>query len=163
MIVDMAGFERLRSSHPEGRIVLAAGSFDLLHAGHLDYLEWARSQGDLLVVIVNDDVTIKRAKGRYRPIASEQDRLRLIDAMKPVGYAMITHDIYDVAVEQAARKLRPDVIALYHDTWSEPRLRGLRAALPGVTVLTDERAKVDSSTDIMKRVVEAHRKEHAAG
>lgn len=79
--------ERLRST---GRkLVFTNGCFDLLHAGHVDYLAFARSQGDALLVGVNSDASVRRNKGPTRPIVPEQDRTYVLAALQAVDYVVL--------------------------------------------------------------------------
>jgi D-glycero-beta-D-manno-heptose 1-phosphate adenylyltransferase len=79
--------ERLRA---EGQvIVFTNGCFDLLHTGHLDYLAFAREQGDCLVVGLNSDASVRRAKGPKRPIVPEMERARMLLGLKPVDYVVL--------------------------------------------------------------------------
>lgn len=71
------------------RIVFTNGTFDLLHAGHVAYLEFARRQGDVLVVGVNSDASVRRYKGPGRPIQRERDRARILAALECVDYVVI--------------------------------------------------------------------------
>ena len=89
---------------------MATGVFDLLHPGHILYLTEAKKLGDELVVVVARDRTAERFK--HRPITSEDHRVRMVAALKPMDRAMLGHegDIYDILTE-----LRPDVIALGYD------------------------------------------------
>ena len=83
---------RLRA---EGRrLVTTNGSFDLLHAGHLDQLEEARRQGDALFVGVNTDAAVRAAKGPHRPLISEEARAALLAALTCVDYVMIMPGSY---------------------------------------------------------------------
>ncbi len=66
------------------RVVMTNGCFDLLHLGHVDYLERARALGDVLVVAVNSDASVQRLKGPGRPIVSETARYRLLAALEAV-------------------------------------------------------------------------------
>ena len=71
------------------KVVFTNGVFDILHVGHLTYLEEAKSFGDILVVGINSDSSVKVNKGDKRPINSEQDRAKMILGLKPVDYAVI--------------------------------------------------------------------------
>ena len=76
--------EQLKSA---GRVlVFTNGCFDLLHAGHVTYLQFARQQGDALVVGLNSDASVRRAKGPTRPINAEQDRALVLGALECVDY-----------------------------------------------------------------------------
>jgi rfaE bifunctional protein nucleotidyltransferase chain/domain len=96
--------EKLRS---EGRaVVFTNGCFDLLHAGHVEYLAWAREQGDALIVGLNEDESVRCIKGRARPIVPFADRAKVLLALRSV----------DVVVPFAERtpellldRIRPDV------------------------------------------------------
>ena len=66
------------------KVVFTNGCFDILHAGHVTYLTEAKRQGDILIVGVNSDASVKRLKGETRPINSEYDRAFVLDALKSV-------------------------------------------------------------------------------
>jgi D-glycero-beta-D-manno-heptose 1-phosphate adenylyltransferase len=96
--------ERLRQ---EGhRIVFANGCFDLLHVGHLRYLECARQQGSVLVVGVNSDRAVGKLKGEGRPLLGERHRAELLAALESVDYVVIFDEL---TAEEVLRDLRPDV------------------------------------------------------
>jgi len=90
--------------------VMASGVFDILHAGHLRYLEEARSLGDELVVVVATDNTVRKRK--HEPIIPEKMRLELIQGLKPVDKAFLgtEGDFLDIVLD-----IRPDIIALGYD------------------------------------------------
>lgn len=90
------------------RIVLTNGAFDLLHVGHLRYLQAAKAFGDLLVVAVNSDASVKRAKGSSRPVVPEDERAELVAALSCVDYVTVFED--DTVVP-LIRAIRPDVHA----------------------------------------------------
>ena len=71
------------------KVVFTNGCFDILHAGHVTYLTEAKRQGDILIVGVNSDSSVKRLKGETRPINSEYDRAFVLDALKSVDYTVI--------------------------------------------------------------------------
>jgi rfaE bifunctional protein nucleotidyltransferase chain/domain len=96
--------ERLRR---EGRrIAFANGCFDLLHVGHVRYLEGARAEGDVLVVGVNSDRAVAALKGPNRPVLGAQGRAELVAALESVDYVVIFDDLTAAAI---LRDLRPDV------------------------------------------------------
>ena len=90
------------------RVVLANGCFDLLHAGHVRYLEDARARGDLLVVALNDDASVRALKGAPRPVVPLADRAEVIAALRCVD-AVTCFSERDL--EATLRILRPDVHA----------------------------------------------------
>ena len=89
------------------RIVLTNGCFDLLHAGHVHLLDRARAEGDVLVVAVNSDASIRRLKGPERPLVSEADRTRVLAALDAVDAVVVFADDTPQALIEA---LRPDVL-----------------------------------------------------
>lgn len=71
------------------KIVFTNGCFDILHVGHISYLENAKKQGDILIVGVNSDASTRRLKGPTRPINNENDRACMLSALKSVDYTVI--------------------------------------------------------------------------
>jgi len=90
--------------------VMASGVFDILHPGHLRYLQEAREQGDELVVVVATDATVRRRK--HEPITPERMRLELVSALKMVDHAYLGTD---GAMFPVVERIRPDIIALGYD------------------------------------------------
>jgi rfaE bifunctional protein nucleotidyltransferase chain/domain len=90
------------------RVVFANGCFDILHVGHVRYLEGARREGDVLVVAVNDDASVCGLKGPRRPILNENARADLVAALRAVDYVVVFHE---PNVEPLLELLRPDVHA----------------------------------------------------
>lgn len=88
------------------RIALANGHFDLLHVGHLRYLEAARREADVLVVAINDDDSVARLKGNGRPLVPAAERAELLAALDPVDFVVIFDG--DTPAPLLSR-LRPDV------------------------------------------------------
>lgn len=74
---------------PKSRIVFTNGCFDIIHAGHVQYLNQAKALGDILIVGLNSDDSVHRLKGPTRPINSEEDRATVLGALKPVDYVVI--------------------------------------------------------------------------
>lgn len=101
--------ERVKAARAEGaRVVLANGCFDVLHAGHVRYLEGAKLLGDLLVVGVNSDRQVAIQKGSGRPILPAQERVELVASLESVDLVTIFEE---PTVEELLLKLRPDVHA----------------------------------------------------
>ncbi len=89
------------------RVVLTNGCFDLLHAGHVHLLERARALGDVLVVALNSDASVRRLKGEGRPVVRASDRVRVLAALQSVGLVLVFEE--DTPLE-VIRLLRPDVL-----------------------------------------------------
>ena len=94
MIVDLDvdGVEPFLKSFPKHKIVATNGCFDILHAGHVAYLETAKEQGDILVVGLNDDNSVRELKGSSRPINCLEDRARVLDSIRYVDLVVIFHE-----------------------------------------------------------------------
>jgi len=102
------------------KIVFTNGCFDLLHAGHADYLNKAKSVGDILVVCINSDASVRRIKGEKRPILPQQMRAYLLDNLKPVDYVVIFEE--DTPLE-LIKAIKPDVLVKGAD-WDLERIVG---------------------------------------
>ncbi len=88
------------------RIAFANGCFDILHVGHIRYLEGARREGDRLVVAINDDESVARLKGPGRPVMPGAARAELVVALRAVDYVVL---FAEPTVERLLTELRPDV------------------------------------------------------
>ena len=89
------------------RIVFTNGCFDLLHLGHVDYLFRARALGDVLIVGINTDDSVRRLKGPQRPLRSQQERAALVAALKPVDFVTL---FAEDTPAQLIAELRPHVL-----------------------------------------------------
>jgi len=99
--------ERVRTARRSGlRIALANGCFDVLHVGHVRYLDGARAEADVLVVGVNGDSSVRRLKGEGRPVMPAEDRALLVAALRAVDHVVVFEedDVRDLLLA-----LRPDV------------------------------------------------------
>jgi len=94
-------------SRREGKLVFTNGCFDILHAGHVESLRFARSKGDRLVVAVNSDESVRKLKGPTRPVNSLDDRMKLLAALECVDY-VVSFD--DTTPLELIKKIRPDVV-----------------------------------------------------
>lgn len=90
------------------RIVLANGCFDILHVGHVRYLEGARALGDMLVVGINSDLQVRLLKGPGRPLVIERERAEIIAGLRAVDFVTI---FAEPTVEALLRAIRPDIHA----------------------------------------------------
>jgi rfaE bifunctional protein nucleotidyltransferase chain/domain len=98
---------RLEAERSRGRsVALANGCFDLLHVGHVRYLEGAKREADVLVVGVNGDASVRRLKGADRPVQPASERARLVAALRCVDHVLVFEED---DVRGLLRALRPDV------------------------------------------------------
>jgi D-glycero-beta-D-manno-heptose 1-phosphate adenylyltransferase len=130
-------------------IVFANGAFDLLHVGHVRYLEAARREGDWLAVGVNSDASVARAKGPSRPVLAQGDRAEVVAALRCVDAVVIFPE--DSPAELIAA-LKPEVHAKGTDyTPDSVPERGVVAAYGGRTVIVGD-PKDHATTDVIERI-----------
>lgn len=137
------------------RLVLANGCFDLLHGGHVSYLESARMMGDALIVGVNSDASERQLKGVGRPIITESDRAELVAAMEAVD-AVVIFD--EPTCERLLRELRPDVHAKGTDYTAETVPEREIARELGIKVAIAGAPKENASKSIIASVLESARR-----
>jgi D-beta-D-heptose 7-phosphate kinase/D-beta-D-heptose 1-phosphate adenosyltransferase len=135
------------------RIVFTNGCFDLIHLGHVKYFQFARAQGDLLVVGVNTDHSINRLKGPKRPIVNEHDRLEVLDELESIDYLVLFDEQTPIRLIEA---IGPDVLVKGADYkkeqvvgWDIVEARGGRVAL---APLIDGR----STSALIDKIMEAY-------
>ena len=102
------------------KIVFTNGCFDILHVGHIEYLKFSRKQGDVLVIGLNTDRSVREQKGDKRPFVSEDERARLISALEDVDYVILFDDL---TPEKLIRRVKPDVLVKGED-WKEKGVVG---------------------------------------
>jgi len=136
--------------------VMATGVFDIIHLGHLHYLEESKRLGDELVVVVATDSTVRKRK--HEPITPEKMRLELVASLKPVDRAVLGKeggDIYEIV-----RDLRPDIITIgYDQPFKEKDLekdlakRGLKVKVVRMPHLDHD---LDGTRKIITKIIEFH-------
>ena len=131
------------------RVVFANGCFDLLHVGHVRYLEAAKGLGDLLVVGVNSDEQVRRLKGEGRPFVPERERAEVIASLRAVDYVTVFHE---PTVTELLLALRPDIHAKGTDYTEEsvPERDVVRSFGGRVQIVGDP--KDHSSTEMFGKV-----------
>ena len=130
-------------------IVLANGCFDLLHVGHVRYLQGAAAEGDRLIVAVNDDRSVAALKGAGRPILPDAARAELVAAFRGVDYVIV---FGDATVERLLTRLKPDVHCKGPDyTVESVPERAVVQAYGGRTVIVGE-VKDHSTRDLIARL-----------
>lgn len=125
MIITPEDLPKIREKHKNEKIVLCSGTFDLVHAGHVLFFEDCKKHGDILVVVLGKDKNVKDYKGDKRPIMNEYVRLKMVDSLKPVDYALL--DTYDAPKEDPLfllnkflADLRPDFYVINEDAFNIP-------------------------------------------
>ncbi len=146
----------------KGKLVLASGTFDLLHLGHVRYLEEAKKAGGKnakLLVIVARDKTVEKRKGQ-RPIMPEEHRRALVESLKVVDQAILGYEEFDIG--SVIAELKPDIIAVgYDQTGIEEQVRKAieQKHLPVQVVRVSKFGKfeLDSSFKIKRKITETSR------
>ena len=133
------------------RVVFTNGVFDLLHRGHVEYLEEARALGDRLVVGINSDASVRRLKGPTRPIVGQDDRVVLVAALACVDLAVLFEDDTPLRLIEA---VQPDVLVKGGD-YAVPEIVGREVVeARGGTVTTIALRPGLSTSEIVKRIRE---------
>ncbi len=147
--------ERLNAERSAGRrVVFTNGCFDLLHAGHVRYLAEARNLGDLLVVGLNSDASVRRIKGSRRPINDQSRRAEVLAALACVDLVVVFDEDDPLRLIEA---LRPDILVKGAD-WNEADIVGAdQVRASGGTVSTVPLAPGVSTTAIIERILERYR------
>ena len=136
------------------KIVIANGCFDILHPGHINLLGFAKQQGDLLVVLINSDRSVRELKGENRPILKEQDRAALLSAMEAVDYVVIFDG--QTPMEQI-KQIRPDVLVKGSD-WTGAVVGQEWVEANGGKVVLMPLVEGRSTTNIIDEVIERYQK-----
>jgi rfaE bifunctional protein nucleotidyltransferase chain/domain len=145
--------EAVARDRAHGRTVaLANGCFDLLHVGHVRYLQSAAAEADRLIVAVNDDRSVTRLKGEGRPILPASERAELVAALRRVDYVVI---FGDPTVERLLLLVRPDVHCKGTDyTVDTVPERAVVQAYGGRTAIVGD-AKSHATRDLLARIQSA--------
>ena len=131
------------------KIVFTNGCFDILHAGHVAYLEKAKKLGDVLILGLNSDLSTRRLKGPGRPVNPQLDRARVLSGLQCVDYICLFNEDTPVKLILA---FRPNVLVKGAD-WSVSSITGAREALSwGGKVVRIPLLKGRSTTNILKKV-----------
>ncbi|HEV2261374.1 MAG TPA: adenylyltransferase/cytidyltransferase family protein [Candidatus Rubrimentiphilum sp.] len=140
--------ERMRATG--SRVVFTNGCFDIVHAGHVAYLAWARAQGDALIVGLNTDESVRRIKGPARPLVAFNDRARVLAALRSVDVVV---GFSERTPEVIIDLLKPDV-HVKSEQYREDELpeRDVVIAHGGVIKLAPHIAGA-STTDLIARIL----------
>jgi FAD synthetase len=145
------------------RIVLASGTFDLLHLGHVKYLEEAKRAGGrnaVLIVIVARDGTVEKRRGR-KPIVPENQRRALVGSLEVVDDAILGYEDFDI--ENVIQKIKPDVIALGYDRSDIQQavrdyVKEKRLVIKVVKIGKFEEEELNSSSKIKQKIIRHYKR-----
>lgn len=144
-----AGLENFLAENKSKRIVFTNGCFDILHRGHVTYLAEARKLGDLLVVGLNSDASVKRLKGPERPINNELDRQYVLSQLKAVDFVEIFHE--DTPLNLII-KVRPRVLVKGGDWKIDQIVGGHEVIADGGEVFSLNFVNGYSTTSIIEKI-----------
>jgi len=145
------------------RVVLASGTFDLLHLGHVRFLEEAKKAGGKnaeLIVIVARDNTVKARKGK-KPIMPEDQRRALVESLKVVDEAILGWE--DFSIDKVIEKIKPDIIAVGHDQGGieQEVLKAIeekKVTLEVAKIGRFGKRELDCSSKIVRKIIESFNK-----
>jgi rfaE bifunctional protein nucleotidyltransferase chain/domain len=138
------------------RVVFTNGCFDLLHVGHVRYLETARELGDVLVVAINSDASVRSIKGTLRPLVTQEERSEVVAALECVGYVVVFDDPDPLTT---IRLLRPDILAKGAD-WPLDKIIGADVVQHyGGQVVRVPLVPLASTTSMVERILARYRED----
>jgi len=135
------------------KIVFTNGVFDIIHRGHVEYLREAKSMGDVLIVGMNSDSSVKAIKGEKKPVVTQENRAFVLGNLKPVDYVLIFDEDNPYNL---IKKVMPDVLVKGAD-WEEDKIIGSDIVKSGGGEV--KRVKLvenSSSTNIIERIVQLY-------
>ena len=140
-------------------IVLAGGCFDILHIGHMDFLEKAKKRGDILFLFLESDEKIKQLKGNQRPIFDQMERAKVLSALKFVDYIILLPEFkkneeYDTLI----KNIKPNIIAV---TKNDPNIKHIKRQIKLVSAkiaIVNSKIKNVSSSNILSKIADLWKK-----
>ncbi|MGK9476610.1 D-glycero-beta-D-manno-heptose 1-phosphate adenylyltransferase [Melioribacter sp. OK-6-Me] len=136
------------------KVVFTNGCFDIIHAGHVDYLIKAKQLGDILIVAINSDESVRRIKGEKRPILNQKERTFIVSNLKPVDFVTVFEE--DTPYE-IIKKIVPDILVKGAD-WSKDKIVGADIVESnGGKVETIEFVNIQSTSNIINTILERYK------
>jgi len=142
--------EELNGLHRAGKtIVFTNGCFDILHVGHVRYLREAKKLGDILVLALNSDTSVRAIKGEKRPLVPEDERADIMAALESIDYVILFDD---PTPQQLIEYLKPDILVKGGD-WNEAAIAGADfVKASGGRVITIPLTEGRSTTNIVEKI-----------
>lgn len=148
--LDALARERAKLARRRKRVVFTNGTFDILHRGHVEYLAAARRMGDVLIVALNTDASIRRIKGKRRPINPQRDRAIVLAALACVDYVCL---FGEDTPRRVISRLLPDILVKGAD-WKKSLIVGRDTVeARGGSVRTIRLTKGRSTTGVIERIL----------
>lgn len=137
------------------KVVFTNGCFDIIHAGHVRYLSKARSLGDVLVLGLNSDSSVRSIKGPLRPIVPEGERAEVLSALSCIDYIVLFGNPTPLKLIEA---IKPDILAKGADWAAKDIVGGDVVKKSGGRIARVTLVKGKSTTNIIRRIIELHEK-----
>lgn len=119
--VDQAGKVVSKLKKEGKKIVLAGGCFDILHIGHIEFVEAAKKEGDILILLLESDLAIKKLKGKKRPINIQANRAKILSSVEFVDFIVLLKKTFkNEDYQRLVKQISPDIIAV---TKGDPNLK----------------------------------------
>lgn len=148
-ITNLARLKKILAKNKGKTVVFTNGCFDILHVGHIRYLAGAKQKGDILIVGLNSDASVKKIKGKDRPINTQQDRAEVLAAIESVDFVTIFCESTPLNLIKA---IKPDVLVKGGD-WQKDKIVGSAQVLSRcgkVFVIPYIRGR--STTNLIKKI-----------
>ena len=146
---------RLKLKAEGKKVVFSNGVFDLIHSGHVDYLSKAKKLGDVLIVGLNSDESVKRIKGNKRPILNQEERSYILSNLKPVDYVVF---IEEDTPEKLISEIIPDILVKGAD-WAVEKIVGkVIVEKNGGKVINIEFVNDQSTSKIIDLIIQRYSK-----
>ena len=149
--------EELDQPQKEGKkTIFTNGCFDILHVGHVRYLKEAKKIGDILIVAINSDSSVRAIKGKKRPLISEDERAEMVASLESVDYVTIFHESTPL---ELIEYLQPHIIVKGGD-WTEEEVVGRESVKKwGGTVVIVPEIRGTSTTNVIEKIIKIYGKE----
>lgn len=143
------------------KVVFTNGCFDLLHLGHVRYLEEARALGDVLVLGLNSDDSVRQLKGPQRPLVNQQERAEMMSALRPIDHVVIFEEL---TAESLVSELKPDIYVKGGD-YSAPEAASVTGKpLPEAAIVRSYGGQVEllpflsghSTSDLIRKILRVY-------
>lgn len=148
-LLNSQAVDNFRASNANRKVVFTNGCFDILHIGHIRYLQKAAKLGDILVIGLNSDGSVKRLKGSERPVNNEKDRAEILCALSFVDYVVVFEE--DTPLE-LIKKIKPDVLVKGGDYSKEDIVGANEVEAGGGSLVLVPLVEGKSTTNIIKKV-----------
>ncbi|TAN60370.1 D-glycero-beta-D-manno-heptose 1-phosphate adenylyltransferase [bacterium] len=141
------------------KIIFTNGCFDILHAGHVRYLKKAKSHGDVLVVGLNSDASVRAIKGDKRPIVPQNERAEVMSALGFVDFVVVFNETTPLKLIEA---IKPDILAKGADWAAKDIVGGDVVKKSGGKIRRITLVKGRSTTNIIRKILELHKEQSGA-